>query len=88
MKINGPNQTNFNPYKNQLQKQMDYSKDTNKKDQLEISNQAKQKLENEKPSAKRASYVQQIKEAVDAGEYKTNHEKTAQKMIDFWSKQS
>ncbi|WP_164668079.1 flagellar biosynthesis anti-sigma factor FlgM [Virgibacillus doumboii] len=88
MKINGPNQTNFNPYKNQLQKQMDYSKDVNKKDQLEISNQAKQMLENEKPSAKRASYVQQIKETIDAGEYQINHEKTAQKMIDFWSKQS
>ncbi len=87
VKINGPNQTNFNPYKNQLQKQMDYSKDINKKDQLEISNQAKEMLQNEKPSEKRAAHVQHIKDAVDAGEYQVNHEKTAQKMVDFWSKQ-
>ncbi|MFC4557528.1 flagellar biosynthesis anti-sigma factor FlgM [Virgibacillus kekensis] len=87
MKINGPNQSNFNPYKNQIQKQSEYAKDVNRKDQLEISSQAKQLLESEKPGAKRAAYVQQIKEAVDAGEYKVNHEKTAQKIIDFWSKQ-
>ncbi|PAV31013.1 flagellar biosynthesis anti-sigma factor FlgM [Virgibacillus profundi] len=86
MKINGPNQSNFNPYKNQIQKQMDYKKETNKQDQIEISSQAKQLQENEKPNAKRAAYVQDIKNAVDSGEYKINHEKAAQKMIDFWSK--
>ncbi|QKY69944.1 flagellar biosynthesis anti-sigma factor FlgM [Lentibacillus sp. CBA3610] len=87
MKIYGPDQTNFNPYKNQLQKQNDYSKGTDKKDQLEISNQAKEMLENQKTDSTRASHVQQIKDAVDKGDYKINYEKTAQKMIDFWSKQ-
>lgn len=87
MKINSTNQTNFNPYKNQIQKQSEQAKNVNRQDQLEISTQAKQLLENEKPSAKRADYVQQIKEAVDAGEYKVNHEKTAQKIIDFLSNQ-
>ncbi|GAB3056905.1 flagellar biosynthesis anti-sigma factor FlgM [Virgibacillus ainsalahensis] len=87
MKINGPNHTNFNPYKNQIQKQTDYKKDMEKKDQIEISSQAKQLQEKSKPDAERAAYVQEIKNAVDAGEYKINHEKTAQKMIDFWSKQ-
>lgn len=86
MKINGPNQTNFNPYKNQIQKQNEVKKEINKKDQIEISSHAKQLQENEKPNAKRAAYVQEIKNAVEAGEYKINHEKTAQKMIDFWSK--
>lgn len=88
MKIYGPNQPNVNPYNNQLQKQLDYSKDVTKKDQLEISNKAKEMLESEKASSKRASDVQQIKDAVDKGDYQLNHEKTAQKMIDFWSKQS
>ncbi|OZU88802.1 flagellar biosynthesis anti-sigma factor FlgM [Virgibacillus indicus] len=86
MKINGPNQTNFNPYKNQIQKQNEVKKEINKKDQIEISSHAKQLQENEKPNAKRAAYVQEIKNAVESGEYKINHEKTAQKMIDFWSK--
>ena len=86
MKINGPNQTNFNPYKNQIQKQADLKKDM-KQDQIEISNQAKELLESEKADPKREAYLQDIKEKVDAGEYQINYEKTAQKMIDFWSKQ-
>ncbi|MBP1971173.1 negative regulator of flagellin synthesis FlgM [Virgibacillus natechei] len=86
MKINGPNQTNFNPYKNQMQKQADYKNEVNKKDQIEISSQAKQLQENEKPHVQRASYVQEIKNAVESGEYKVNPERTAEKMIDFWSK--
>jgi len=86
MKINGPNQTNFNPYKNQLQKQADLKKDM-KQDQIEISNRAKNLLENDKTNPKREAYVQDIKDKADAGEYKINYEKTAQKMIDFWKEQ-
>ncbi|SET09429.1 anti-sigma-28 factor, FlgM family [Oceanobacillus limi] len=86
MKIYGPNSTNFNPYKNQLQKQSAYEKNVNQKDQLEISSAAKQLQESEKVHPKREAYVQEIKNAVESGEYKIDHEKTAQKMIDFWSK--
>lgn len=85
MKINGPNQTNFNPYKNQMQKQMDLKKDI-KQDQIEISSEAKKLLENEKTDPKREAYVQNIKDKVAAGEYKINYEKTAKKMIEFWSR--
>ncbi|MFD2629171.1 flagellar biosynthesis anti-sigma factor FlgM [Oceanobacillus kapialis] len=84
MKINGPNQTNFNPYKNSIQKHTEIKREA-KQDQLEISNQAKQLQEGEKANPERAAYVQSIKKAVDAGEYKVDAEKTAQKMIDFWS---
>ncbi|WP_106496664.1 flagellar biosynthesis anti-sigma factor FlgM [Lentibacillus sp. Marseille-P4043] len=86
MKIHGPNQTNFNPYKNHIQKQQEYKKDSNKLDQLEISNQAKKLQENSQPSAERSKYVQDIKKAVESGEYQVNPEKAAQKMIAFWSK--
>lgn len=86
MKIHGPNQTNFNPYKSHMQKQAEVKKELNKEDQLEISSQAKQLQESKKPNAKRAAYVQEIKNAVEAGEYKVNPEKTAEKMIAFWSK--
>ncbi|GGB55301.1 flagellar biosynthesis anti-sigma factor FlgM [Virgibacillus dakarensis] len=87
MKIHGPNQTNFNPYKNHIQKQAEYKKDRNQSDQLEISKQAKQLQENSQPNAERAKYVQDIKQAVESGEYQVNPEKTAQKMIAFWSKE-
>lgn len=86
MKINGPNQTNFNPYQNHIQKQMDLKKNT-KQDHIEISNEAKKLLENDKADPKREAYVQEIKDKIDSGEYKIDYEQTARKMIDFWSKQ-
>lgn len=86
MKIQGPNHTNFNPYKNQTQKQTDMGKEVNQKDQLQISSQAKELQGNEKPNKERAAYVQDIKNAVESGDYKVNHEKTARKMIAFWNK--
>ncbi|WP_342772629.1 flagellar biosynthesis anti-sigma factor FlgM [Oceanobacillus piezotolerans] len=85
VKINGPNPTNFNPYKKIMEKQAAQQKEMKKQDQVEISEQAKQLQETDKPNAKRAAYVQEIKQAIQSGEYKVNAEKTAQKMIDFWS---
>ena len=87
MKVNGPNQTNFNPYKNQIQKQVEMKKVGKQQDQLEISSEAMKLQENIKVNAKREAYVQEIKNRVESGQYEINYEKTAQKMIDFWSKQ-
>lgn len=87
MKINGPNQTNFNPYKNNIQKQTDVSKEVNKQDQLQISNQAKALQGNELPGdERRALHVQDIKNAVDSGNYQVNAGKTAEKLIGFLNK--
>lgn len=86
MKIQGPNHTNFNPYKNHIQKQTSEKKDVNRQDQLQISTQAKKLQGNDLSSSKRATYVQEIKNAVDSGDYKVNPDKTAQKMIEFWNK--
>ncbi|WP_026908976.1 flagellar biosynthesis anti-sigma factor FlgM [Paucisalibacillus globulus] len=87
MKVNGPNQTNFNPYKNQIQKQMEMKKVGKQQDQLEISSEAMKLQENIKVNAKREAYVEEIKNRVESGQYEINYEKTAHKMIDFWSKQ-
>lgn len=87
MKINGPNQTNFNPYKNQIQKQMDLKKAVKQQDQLQISSQAMQLQENTKVNAQRDAYVQEIKNRVESGEYEIDHDIVAKKMINFWSKQ-
>lgn len=65
---------------------MQLKKETSQKDQLEISSQAKQLQESGKAQASRQEFVQDIKNAVESGDYKINYEKTAQKMIDFWSK--
>ena len=86
MKIQGPNQTNFNPYKNQIHKQSKGITGGAKEDQLQISSQAKKMLEKNQPSTERAAHVNQIKEAVASGNYKVDFKTTANKMIDFFSK--
>lgn len=86
MKIQGPNRANINAYQNQLHKPTEHKVDKNRKDNLEISKEAKQLLEKQKPNEARKAYVQEIKQAISSGAYKVDHEKTAQKMIDFWSK--
>ncbi|MDC3412223.1 flagellar biosynthesis anti-sigma factor FlgM [Aquibacillus sp. 3ASR75-11] len=88
MKIEGTNYANINAYQKQTQKQINTKKETSKQDQLQISDQAKQMQETMKPDAARRKYVEQIKEAVSAGEYKVDPKTTAKKMIEFWTNQS
>ncbi|MBM7570248.1 flagellar biosynthesis anti-sigma factor FlgM [Aquibacillus albus] len=88
MKIQGPNHTNFNPYQKQLQKQAQISKETNKEDQLQISDQAKKLQEKDQPEAARKAHVDEIKQAVQSGNYRVDAKETAEKMINFWNKQS
>ncbi|WP_053218573.1 flagellar biosynthesis anti-sigma factor FlgM [Virgibacillus senegalensis] len=88
MKINGTNQTNFNPYQKQLQKQAEVKKElTNKEDKIQISSQAKQLQETAKPDPARQQRVQEIKQAVESGEYNIDPKQTAKKMIEFWNNQ-
>lgn len=88
MKIHGSNQTNFNPYKDHMQKQTKQMKELQKKDQLEISNEAKNLLKDTKPDASRGKYIEELKQSIDADSYRVDYEKTAEKMMDFWSKNS
>lgn len=87
MKVHGNNNANFNAYKNNIQKQTKFKNEINQKDQLEISTEAKQMLSKQEPSLKRAAYVDSIKQTVQSGDYKLDHEKTVQKLISFWTKQ-
>lgn len=87
MKIQGPNLTKLTAYRAQLQ-QTDPKKKMNREDQLDISSAAKQLQKSDKANTERAEYVQNIKKAIKSGQYEVDHEKVAQKMIDFWSKHS
>ncbi|MFC0299972.1 flagellar biosynthesis anti-sigma factor FlgM [Virgibacillus soli] len=86
MKIQGPNQTNFNPYKNIQKKLTQQSAGISKNDQLEISDMAKKLQDQGNIQTERKERIEKIKQAIDANEYKVNYEKTAQKMVDFWTK--
>lgn len=86
MKIQGPNPV-LNAYKQQRQKQIS-NRAEQQKDQLNISTEAKQLQKNKHYDIERSKYVDEIKKLVQSGEYKVDHDKTAQKMIDFWTKRT
>lgn len=83
MKIQGPN-----PYVALYRKQQQAQKikaEERPKDELNISNEALKLQQNEK-IMERKQYVEEIKARVQSGNYKIEYDKTAEKMIDFWSK--
>lgn len=84
MKIQGPNPL-INTYRQQQQK-FKTNKNEQFKDQIKISTEAKKLQENNQIDIERSKYVNEIKQLVQSGEYKVEHDKTAQKMIDFWTK--
>lgn len=84
MKIQGPNSTNLNPYKRQLQSYQNERKQSYK-DELKISKEAQQLQETNQVTKERATHIQNIKKQIDSGEYEVNYEQVAQKMINFWS---
>ncbi|MDL4839216.1 flagellar biosynthesis anti-sigma factor FlgM [Aquibacillus rhizosphaerae] len=88
MKIQGPNNSNFNPYQKQLNKQAEIKKDMqSKEDNLQISDQAKQLQGSDNPSALRQKHVDEIKQSVQSGQYKVDPQTTAKKMLNFWNSQ-
>lgn len=87
MKIHGPNQPNINAYKNQIQQHPAKKPAINREDQLQISSEAKKLLESEQPNAQRAARVDKLKEEVESGTYKIDHNKLAEKLFDLWTKQ-
>jgi len=84
MKIQGSNPY-VNAYKSQQQKHVP-KKAVQPKDQIKISTEAK-KLQQTDIQLERSQYIAEIKQRVQSGQYEIDYEKTAQKMIDFWSKQ-
>lgn len=83
MRIQGPN-----PYLN-LYNQQKYEKVNNNKketkDQLAISSEAKLMQMQKSQKAERKQHVQEIKERVQADEYKVDHQKTAEKLMKYWN---
>ena len=84
MKIHGTNRSHINPYYEQQQKLRQTEKKQTK-DQLEISDVAKKLQQNDQIVNKRQSYVQEIKEQIELGEYKIQYDQTSKKLIDFFT---
>lgn len=84
MKINGPNQTNWNPYQKQINQQKQVQQNPNQ-DKLEISKEAKSMQESGKVASPRSERVAGIKAQVDNGTYKPDPSVIAKKMVNFFS---
>jgi negative regulator of flagellin synthesis FlgM len=87
MRINHFNSIQNNPYKNQVQDMKQEKMQSNfKKDELQISDEAKKLLSSSKFDQERAEKVSEIKNQVDKGTYKVNVSETAKSIINFWQK--
>jgi negative regulator of flagellin synthesis FlgM len=87
MRINHFNSIQNNPYKNQVQDMKQEKMQSNfKKDELQISDEAKKLLSSSKFEQERAEKVSEIKNQVYKGMYKVNVSETAKSIINFWQK--
>jgi negative regulator of flagellin synthesis FlgM len=87
MRINHFNSIQNNPYKNQVQDMRQEKVQSGyKKDELQISDEAKKLLSSSKFDQERAEKVSEIKNQVDKGTYKVNVSETAKSIINFWQK--
>jgi negative regulator of flagellin synthesis FlgM len=88
MKINKPTSASIiNPYLKQQAKtnQTEKGASTPKKDQLQISTEAKALLENKTQiDPARQEKITQLKNQIQSGEYKVNSREVAEKMYQFW----
>jgi negative regulator of flagellin synthesis FlgM len=90
VKINKPTGSSIvNPYQKQNQKpNLESGKVSSKKDQVQISEQAKAMLENKSTvDPARQEKVNQLKSEVQSGEYKVDSQKVAEKLYQFWFNQ-
>jgi negative regulator of flagellin synthesis FlgM len=87
MRINHFNSIQNNPYKNQVQDmKQEKMQSSFKKDELQISDEAKKLLSSSKFETDRAEKISEIKNQVDKGTYKVNVSETVKSIINFWQK--
>jgi negative regulator of flagellin synthesis FlgM len=87
MRINHFNSIQNNPYKKQTQDMKQESvQSAFKKDEIQISDEAKKLLSSSKFEQERTEKVNEIKRQVESGSYQVNSSKVAKSILDFWRK--
>ncbi|MCF6093412.1 flagellar biosynthesis anti-sigma factor FlgM [Microaerobacter geothermalis] len=87
MRINEPNRIGaLNAYQKTQGVQKKGKNELMKRDQVEISTEAKAMLEQAAPLSgpERQQKINQLKEQVQSGQYQVNSEKVADKVLRFW----
>lgn len=84
MKINGLNHSNnIHAYKKNMEN-LQSTQGRDRRDQLEISSEAKQLQQNSQYTDARQNKIDSIKEKIDAGQYRVDDFATAKKFYEFW----
>jgi negative regulator of flagellin synthesis FlgM len=87
MRINHFNSIQNNPYKKQVHDMKQEKVQSGyKRDELQISDEAKKLLSSSKFEQDRAEKVNEIKNQLDKGTYKVNVSETTESIINFWKK--
>jgi negative regulator of flagellin synthesis FlgM len=87
MRINYFNSIQNNPYKKQVQDmKQEIVQSAYKRDELQISDEAKKLLSSSKFEQERADKVSEIKRQVDNGTYQVKASETAKSILIFWRK--
>lgn len=83
MKIN-PIHSMTNPYKQTTKEEVEQQSKKQKRDQIEISQEAKKMLDGSDLTA-REKKVHELKRLIESGEYEINYKKTAEKLLAYWN---
>jgi negative regulator of flagellin synthesis FlgM len=87
MRINHYNSIQSNPYKKQApDMRQEKVQPLYKKDEIQISDEAKKLLSSSKFEMERAEKINEIKRQVDSGSYKVDGAKVSKFILDFWGK--
>jgi negative regulator of flagellin synthesis FlgM len=87
MRINPFSSIQNNPYKNQVQNMKEEKVQSGfKKDEIQISDEAKKMLSSTKLEQERTEKVSNIKEQVENGIYKINVSETAKSILNYYRK--
>lgn len=87
MRINHFNSIQNNPYKKQTQDlKQETVQSAYKKDEIQISDEAKKLLSSSKFEQERVDKVNEIKRQVESGNYQVNTTKVVKSILDFWRK--
>ncbi|ANX13699.1 flagellar biosynthesis anti-sigma factor FlgM [Fictibacillus arsenicus] len=87
MRINHFNSIQNNPYKKQTQDvKQETVQSAYKKDEIQISDEAKKLLSSSKFEQERADKVNEIKRQVESGNYQVDASRVAKSILDFWPK--
>ncbi|MDR4316322.1 anti-sigma factor repressor of sigma(D)-dependent transcription [Niallia circulans] len=83
MKINNFNPVNINPYKKQMEKNVD-AQNIKKEDKVEISKAALE-LQGTQDEV-RLEKIQELKKQISEGTYQVDSKEVAEKILSFWKK--